>query len=86
MKILKELKAFEEHCLENNDLQAELIYNAQETIQVLIEDRDSLISVAEAYIDVANDTLEHHGVPKTVNMIYAEKHLEESIKEAKDDE
>ena len=44
---------------------------------------DSLISVAEAYIDVANDTLEHHGVPKTVNMIYAEKHLEESIKEVK---
>ena len=101
MKILKELKAFEEHCLENNDLQAELIYNAQETIKVMIEDRDSLISAAEAMSEFAEDLLaDNRGcieeiyrtpLPKNVYEMWRTKwvtlmKLQSEIKEAKGDD
>ena len=75
MKILKELKEFEDYLVENNDLQAELLYNAQETIKIMIEDTDSLISAAEAYIESSSMT--------AVHVMAMRKRLQQAIKEAK---
>ena len=82
MEILKDLKEFEEYCLKNNDLNAELVYNAQETIQVLIEDRARLIAAAEAYIE----GVELDRFSSNAWVAEQKTRLQQTIKEAKGDE
>ena len=79
MKILEDLKEFEEHCLKNNDLNAELVYNAQETIQVLIEDRARLIAAAEELVDLMEDVRTGDYIPDS----FTTQPMRMAIKDAK---
>ena len=79
MEILKDLKEFEEYCLKNNDLNAELVYNAQETIQVLIEDRARLIAAAEELVDLMEDVRTGDYIPDS----FTTQPMRMAIKDAK---
>ena len=83
MNILKDLRLFETHCQETDKPEAaELLYNTQETILVLLEDRTNLVTAAEDYIGALEDWLT--ATEPTIDKVTpACKALKQAIKEAK---